>query len=322
MQKTISDSGFSNWKISQLPDLKGKTYVITGANSGIGFEAARILGEKGGDIVMVCRSRSKGTSAQTKLKGMIKGKVDLILMDLSDLSSVRKAAKELRSRYGAVDALINNAGIMFTPQEKTVDGFDLQMGANHLGHFLWTGLLLDMVEEADGRVVVLSSIAHKYGALDLEDFMTDTNHSPTKAYTQSKLSNLMFAFELDRRLEAAGSRAICIACHPGYTDTNLQTTGPTGLTKFFWSTLNKFAAQNAEAGATPTVLSAAGKEAKRGAYYGPQKMGDTRGPVSDAKVTEHALDRQKQALLWAKSEELVGFEFTLSEAFGEEQKTA
>ncbi|ABW31628.1 oxidoreductase [Acaryochloris marina] len=311
MEQKISNSGFSDWKPSQLLDLTGKTYVITGANSGIGFEAAKMLSEKGGDIVMVCRSRTKAEAAQRKLVAHAQGKVDLVLMDLSDLSSVRKAAQELRGRYQKIDALINNAGIMMTPQEKTVDGFDLQMGANHLGHFLWTGLLLDLVEAAEGRIVVLSSLAHKFDSLDLDDFMSDTKYTPIKAYAQSKLSNLMFAFELDRRLKDAGSKAICIACHPGYTSTNLQSTGPTGFSKFIMAIMNKLVAQRIDAGATPTVLAAAGVEAQRGAYYGPQKMNEYRGPVSDAKVQDHALDRENQRQLWAKSEQLVGFQYSL-----------
>lgn len=306
MERTITNSGISNWKPHQLPNLSGKTYVITGANSGIGFEAARMLGENGGEIIMVCRSRAKGEAAQRKLSSLSNGKVDLILMDLTDLSSVRKAANELRNRVTKIDGLINNAGIMMTPQKKTVDGFDLQMGANHLGHFLWTSLLLDLVEAAEGRVVVLSSLVHKYDPLSLEDFMSDEKYTPMKAYAQSKLANLMFAFELDRRLQAAGRKAICVAAHPGYTDTNLQSTGPTGFMKAMLAVMNKLVAQRPEAGAYPTVLAAAGTEAKRGAYYGPTKMGESRGPVSDAKVKDHALDRDKQRKLWEMSEELVG----------------
>lgn len=306
MAKKINQSGFSDWKPVQLPDLNGKTYVITGANSGIGFAAARLLGARGANIIMACRSMAKGKSALSQLKENCTGDVQLVQLDLSDLSSVRKAADDIKNRCDEIDGLINNAGIMMTPQEKTVDGFDLQMGANHLGHFLLTGLLLERVEAASGRIVVLSSIAHKGRALDLEDFMSDQNYSPTRAYTQSKLANLMFAFELDRRLKAAGSNAICIACHPGYTDTNLQSTGPTGFLKVFWSTMNKLAAQDLDAGATPTVLAAAGSEAKRGSYYGPGRFGDTRGPVSDANVSEHALDKEKQKRLWEMSEQLVG----------------
>ncbi|WP_343561672.1 oxidoreductase [Kiloniella sp. b19] len=305
MFRKISNSGFRDWTPSQLPDLSGKTFVITGANSGIGFEAARYLGEKGGDIVMLCRSREKGEAARQKLSALVKGKVDLILIDLGDLVSVRAAAEEIREKYEKIDALINNAGIMMTPQQKTVDGFDLQMGANHLGHFLLSGLLLHRVEVAEGRIVVLSSIVHRMGQLDLDDFMSDRNYTPMKAYIQSKLSNLMFAFELDRRLKEAGSKAVCIACHPGYASTNLQSTGPTGGMKWFLKLLNRIVAQKPEAGAIPTVLSAAGWEAQRGAYYGPQFLGEYRGRVSDARVADYALDLGLQRRLWEKSEQLV-----------------
>jgi NAD(P)-dependent dehydrogenase (short-subunit alcohol dehydrogenase family) len=159
--------------------------------------------------------------------------------------------------------------------------------------------------------VVLSSLVHKYNPLDLDDFMSDGKYTPMGAYGQSKLSNLMFAFELDRRLKAAGSPAICVAAHPGYTDTNLQSTGPTGVMKWLMALSNKLVAQRPEAGAYPTVLAAAGIEAKRGAFYGPTKMGESRGPVSDARVKDHALDQDKQAALWVKSEELVGADFII-----------
>lgn len=314
MEKKINNSSISDWKPSQLPDLTGKTYVITGANSGIGYEAARYLGAKGGDIVMVCRSREKGETARQALSSQVKGKVDLIQMDLSDMNSVRRAAEELRAYCSKIDALINNAGIMMTPQQKTVDGFDLQMASNHLGHFLWSGLLLDLVEAAEGRIVVLSSLAHKFDPLDLDDFMSDNEYTPIKAYAQSKLSNLMFAFELDRRLAAAGSKATCVACHPGYSSTNLQSTGPKGPAKFIMSITNRLLAQSPMAGAIPTVLAAASEEAQRGAYYGPQKRSEYKGPVGNAKVAEHALDREKQTRLWAESERLVGFEWRLFSA--------
>ena len=311
MFKKVNQSGFSDWKAVELPDLTGKCYVITGANSGIGFEAARLLGERGGNIIMACRSKDEGEAARDRLKETCVGETELVHMDLSDQSSVRRGADEIKAKSEKIDGLVNNAAIMMTPQEKTVDGFDLQMGTNHLGHFLFAGLLLDRVEAANGRIVVVSSIAHKARALDLDDFMSDRNYSPTRAYAQSKQANLMFAFELDRRLRAAGSKAICIACHPGYTDTNLQSTGPTGFLKAFWSTMNKLAAQDVVSGATSTVLAAAGKEAKRGAYYGPGRFGETRGAVSDANVADHVLDRDRQVCLWEKSEKLVAYEWEI-----------
>ena len=307
MPAPLHNSGFKNWTPDRLPDLTGKTYVITGANSGIGLEAAKYLGQAGADIVMVCRTPAKSEPVQKALALEIKGKVDLVQMDLSDLSSVRKAAAEIRKRYTKIDGLINNAGIMQTPQTKTVDGFDLQMASNHLGHFLWAGLLLDLVEAAKGRIVVVSSLVHKFKPLNLDDLMSDGKYSPTAAYSQSKLANLMFAFELDRRLQAAGSKAICIACHPGYSNTQLQSTGPTGLFSILYKILNPLLAQPSNMGAIPTVLAAAGTEAKRGGYYGPKRMGEARGPVSDAIVADHALDQAKQVALWEKSEELVDF---------------
>jgi NAD(P)-dependent dehydrogenase (short-subunit alcohol dehydrogenase family) len=310
--RTIIDSGFSNWTADKLPDLKGKLYVITGGNSGIGFEAAKILGKAGADIVLACRSIDKAESAAQDLRTMISGKADVVQLDLSDLASVRKAAAQVRADYHLIDGLINNAGLMQTPQMQTADGFEMQLGTNHLGHFLWTGLLIDMVEAAAGRVVTVSSIAHLNGKIDFDDLMGTQNYSPTRAYFQSKGANLMFALDLDRRLQAVGSNAISIACHPGYSNTNLQNTGPTGIFALLYKVLNPLFAQASDAGALPTVLAAAGTEAKRGAYYGPTKRGETRGPVSDAKVAPYVRDQADAARLWAESEKLVGFEWDLA----------
>lgn len=307
--KTLMDSGFSNWTADLLPDLKGKLYVITGGNSGIGFEAARHLGKAGGDVVLACRSVAKAEEAATDLRTQVQGKVDVVQLDLGDLSSVRKAAEEIREKYGKIDALINNAGVMQTPKQKTADGFEMQFGTNHLGHFLLSGLLIDLVEAAAGRVVTLSSIAHLTGTIRFEDLMGEKEYSPMSAYTQSKGANLLFALELDRRLQAAGSQAISIACHPGYTNTNLQSTGPTGFFNFLYKITNPIFAQSPPDGALPTVLAAAGKEARRGGYYGPQKMGGTRGPVGDAKVASYILDETIAKRLWDESEKLVGHQW-------------
>lgn len=304
------NSGFSYWTAKQLPDLTGKLYVITGGNSGIGFEAAKFLGKAGGDIVLACRSVAKAETAATELRAVVKGQVDVVPLDLSDLTSVRTAAADLRGKYAKIDALINNAGVMQTPAQTTADGFEMQFGTNHLGHFLWTGLLIDLVESAEGRVVTLSSIAHLNGKINFDDLMGKQNYSPTRAYFQSKGANLMFALDLDRRLQAAGKKAVSIACHPGYTNTNLQSTGPTGLFAALYKVLNPLMAQAPAAGALPTVLAAAGVEAKRGAYYGPQKMAETRGPVGDAKVAPYVQDEKAAQRLWEESERLVGFEWS------------
>lgn len=312
-EKTISNLGISDWREDRLGDLSGKLYVITGGNSGIGYEAAKMLGEKGADLILACRSVTKAQSAKEALETSVKGSVELVSLDLSDLSSVRAGAEAVRGITSRIDGLINNAGIMQTPQIKTKDGYELQFATNHLGHFLWTGLLLDLVEAAEARIVVVSSIAHKMGKkkIDFDDLMGEAKYSKTDIYAQSKLANLMFAFELDRRLQAGGSKAIAIGCHPGYSATNLQSTGPTGFLNLIYKPLNALMAQGSLEGARPTVLAAAEPEAKRGAYYGPTGWMDAKGPVSDAKVAAHALDEAAQKRLWEVSEELVGFAYKI-----------
>ncbi len=305
----IADSGFTNWTPDRLPDLTGKTYLITGGNSGIGFDAAQMLGKAGGDIVIACRNPSKAEAAVAELKKTAKASVETVALDLSDLSSVRAASDEIHGRYEKLDALINNAGIMQTPETRTVDGFELQLGTNHLGHFLLAGLLFDLVEKAAGRIVVVSSIAHKFGTIHRDDLMLEKSYSPMNAYSQSKLANLMFALELDRRLKAKGSAVQAIACHPGYSATALQSTGPAGLWNFAYKFLNPLMAQPSEKGAIPTVLAAAGTQAVAGAYYGPTGWGDSRGPVGDAFVARRALDEDMAGWLWEESEKRVGFEW-------------
>ncbi|WP_319530958.1 oxidoreductase [uncultured Cohaesibacter sp.] len=307
----ISSLGVKNWTVDRLPELQAKQFVITGANSGIGFEAARMLGEQGADLILACRSPQKAEQARQSLQASTKGTIDLVTLDLSDGASIRRAAESVRILTKKIDGLINNAGIMQTPQLETADGFEMQFGTNHLGHFLWTSLLLDLVEAAQGRVVQLSSIAHKLGRINWNDPMLSGAYNASTAYSQSKLANIMFAFELDRRLAQAGRRATACACHPGYSNTNLQSTGPTGILNLFYKPLNALLAQPQTMGAVPTVLSAAGVEAKRGAYYGPTGIFDLRGPVSDSSVADHARVEEDWKRLWELSEDLVGIEFRI-----------
>lgn len=307
MPKKIADSRFRKWTADKLPDLSGKSYLITGGNSGIGFEAAKYLGQAGGNIIVASRNPEKGNRAVEQLRPNIKGIAQLIQLDLADLTSIRAAADQTRSITLQLDGLINNAGIMQTPEQKTADGFEMQIGTNHLGHFLLNGLLFDLVEKVGGRIVTVSSIAHKYGQMYLDDLMMTKNYSPTYAYGQSKLANMLYAMELHRRLKAAGSKVTSYACHPGYSDTSLQSTGPKGLWKGLYKVTNTLMAQPATKGAIPTVLCAAGAEAVPGAYYGPTGMGETRGPVGDAQVSEKALNEADAQNLWQQSEELVDF---------------
>ncbi len=298
-------SGFKDWKPSQLDDLSGKTYLITGGNSGIGLEAAKMLGAAGGDIIIACRNPNKAADAQKEIEQVSKGKVETLSLDLADLSSVRKAAEEMHQRVDKIDALINNAGIMQTPEQRTADGMEMQLGTNHMGHFLWTGLMFDLVEAAEGRIVVVSSVAHKFGKINFKDLMSEKSYSSTMAYCQSKLANIIFAMDLDRRLKEKNSKVEAFACHPGYSATNLQSTGPAGILNGVYKVLNAVVAQSMYKGAIPTVLCAAGKEAKAGGYYGPQGIAEGRGRVSDAQVAPSALDEQVAERLWKESEKYV-----------------
>lgn len=286
-------------------------FVITGGNSGIGFEAAKHLGKAGGDVVLACRSVAKAEDAARALRTHVCGQVDVVQIDLSDLSSVRKAAQEIREKHSQIDALINNAGIMQTPKLKTADWFEMQFGTNHLGHFLLSGLLIDLVDAAAGRVVTLSSVAHLSGEIRFDDLMGEKAYTPMDAYCQRKGANLLFALELDRRLLASGRKAISIGCHPGYTNTNLQSTGPTGFFNFIYKFTNPLLAQSPPNGALPTVLAAAGTQARRGGYCGPQNMGGLRGPVGDALVASYVLDKETAKRLRDESENLVGYRWAL-----------
>jgi len=304
-----SDTFAAGWIPERLPNLTGKAYLITGGNSGIGIEAAKMLASAGADIVIACRNPQKAADAVNGIDAVGSGKTESVQLDLSSLASVRSAAAEVRERFAKLDGLVNNAGIMQTPETRTEDGYELQFATNHLGHFLWTGLLIDLLEETQGRVVVVSSIGHKMGRIDFGDLMSTKNYSPINAYTQSKLANLLFALELDRRLRASGSEVSAMACHPGYSSTNLQSTGPTGFWNSLYKVLNPMLSQSSHSGAIPTVLAAAGLEAESGSYYGPRSMGESKGPVGEAKISARARDEGTARKLWQVSEELVDLEW-------------
>ena len=296
----------TNWTPAQLPALDGKRYLITGGNSGIGLEASKILAEHGADIVIACRNPAKAEAAVREIDAAGPGAVDSVALDLASLASVRSASEEVHERYDSLDGLVNNAGIMQTPETRTEDGFELQLGTNHLGHFLLSFLLFDLVEKAGGRITVVSSIAHKLGRMNFDDLMLEESYDPTRAYGQSKLANLLFAQELSRRLEAAGSAVTANACHPGYSNTNLQSTGPEGLLVGVYGVLNRVWAQSSCKGAIPTVLAVAGEEAESGGYYGPVRFMDSLGPVGNARIAGRARKTDDAAELWRRSEELVG----------------
>ncbi len=301
------------WTPDQLPELKGRTYVITGGNSGLGLEATKILCGKGARVVFTSRSEDKAETAIEQVKEVVpEADIDFVQLDLSKQESVEAAADAIRQKCPQIDALINNAGVMQTPEVRTEEGWELQLATNHLGHFKLNALLFDVIEASGGRVVPVSSIAHKFGAIGLDDLMfTERKYDPTVAYGQSKLANIMYGFELQRRLAERGSEVAAIPSHPGYAATNLQSAGVgmEGGSWFFrwlYAVTNVVMAQSAEKGAWPLVLAAADPEAKPGAYYGPRGLGQMRGKVGESFIHARAKDEEVARQLWEKTEELVG----------------
>jgi NAD(P)-dependent dehydrogenase (short-subunit alcohol dehydrogenase family) len=301
-----------NWTPDNLPDLGGKSYFITGGNSGIGLEATKILCRRGAHVVIGARSQAKAEAALAEVEAEVPGATTgWVALDLTDQESIAAAAAQVAETLPRLDALVNNAGVMQTPERHTAEGFELPFATNHLGHFRLAAALYPHLVASEGRIVVVSSIVHRQGHIDLDDLMQRADYDATRTYAQSKLANLMFAFELDRRLKAAGSPVVCIPCHPGYSATNLQTAGVgmEGGSRFFrglYVLTNLIVAQSAERGSYPLALAAADPEAERGTYYGPTGMGDTRGPVGKSKVAEHARDEDVAARLWEATEALVG----------------
>ncbi|MAT91132.1 MAG: short-chain dehydrogenase [Halioglobus sp.] len=297
-----------NWKPDRLPALAGKTYLITGGNSGIGLEAAKMLAAAGADIVIACRNPHKAARAAAGIDSA-GGSCATVSLDVSSLASVREAAEDIRARWDRLDGLVNNAGIMQPPLTLSADGYELQFATNHLGHFLLSGLLFDLVEAAAGRIVAVSSLAHLLGRIHFDDLMFQRRYNASAAYAQSKLANLMFSLELHRRLQLAGSAVSAVACHPGFASTSLFSTGPQGLLNGAYRVVDPVFGQSAVNGAIPTVLAAAGKEACAGEYYGPRAFGGIRGPVGNAYVSARARDTRDATRLWQVSEELVGLEW-------------
>ena len=301
-----------SWTPDRLPDLGGRSYFITGGNSGIGLEATKILCRKGARVVIGARSQAKAEAALAEVAAEVPGAATgWIALDLTDPDSIAAAARQVTETLPKLDALVNNAGVMQTPQRQTAEGFELQFATNHLGHFRLAAALYPHLAASAGRIVVVASIVHHQGRIDLDDLMQRAHYNPTRTYAQSKLANLMFAFELDRRLRAADSPVVCIPCHPGYSATNLQTAGVgmQGGSRFFrtlYGLTNRLVAQSAERGAYPLALAAADPEAKRGTYYGPTGIGDMRGAVGVSKVARHARDEDVAARLWEATEALVG----------------
>jgi NAD(P)-dependent dehydrogenase (short-subunit alcohol dehydrogenase family) len=322
--------GPSAWKLDRLaaliPEQTGRRVLITGANSGIGYPAARELARAGASVVLAARDRSKGEAAISRLKAEVPGaQAELAILDLASLASVREFAARELDRALPIDLLIDNAGVMAPPKRlETKDGFELQFGTNVLGHFALTGLLLPALELAiahsaarlpqSPRVVILASIAHKRASIHFDDLQATRSYSPMGSYQQSKLADLMLAFELDRRLKAKGSPILSVAAHPGVANTNLFHSGDFNpierAGRRLLGQVMDVVLNSVDGGALPTIYAAVAPGAQGGGYYGPQGFQEMRGgDVGDAIVAPQAKDEAAAARLWTVCEELTGVSF-------------
>jgi NAD(P)-dependent dehydrogenase (short-subunit alcohol dehydrogenase family) len=303
----------AKWTSDQIPDQSGRTAVVTGANSGLGLVAARELARAGAHVVLACRNLEKGTEAARTIESAMPGaSIEVSALDLGSLDAVRSFASTFGSTHAALDLLINNAGVMAPPRRQTTDGFELQIGTNHLGHFALTGLLIGTMEgRDDARVVTVSSGAHRVGRIDFDDPHHERSYNRWLAYGQSKLANLLFAFELDRRLRSAGSSIRSLAAHPGYAATNLQTAAPPLLDRLAMTVTNLLVAQSADMGALPILYAATYPDLPGGTFVGPDGLAEQRGYPKPVSASRAARDEAVAARLWTVSEELTGVHFEL-----------
>jgi NAD(P)-dependent dehydrogenase (short-subunit alcohol dehydrogenase family) len=300
------------WSAEQIPDQRGRTAVITGANSGLGMVSARELANHGADVVLACRNLEKGLAAQRAIEGAApRARVELAELDLGSLASVKAFAEGFLEGHDGLHLLLNNAGVMAPPRRETADGFELQLGTNLLGHFALTAHLIGAMEgRADARVVTLSSNAHKMGRINFEDLQSERGYKRWSAYGQSKLADLMFSLELDRRLRAAHSSVTSVAAHPGYAATNLQTAAAPLLDRLVMRATNLVMAQSAEMGALPSLYAATAPGVEGGSYIGPDGIGEFRGHPHVVSPNRAARDEQVAARLWSVAEELTGVRYS------------
>lgn len=296
-------SNNEKWTAANIGNLTGKVVVVTGANSGIGWEATKVLAEKGAHVVMACRSVDKAKAAQSDLSGSS----EVAHLNLASLASIRAFAESFKAKHDKLDILINNAGVMMTPYRKTEDGFEMQFGTNHLGHFALTGWLSEPLLAANkSRVVTVSSGVHTSGTMQWDDLAWESDYGEVDAYSMSKLANLLFAYELQRKFEAAGVDTISTACHPGYAATNLQSIEPKRfmmwLLNMMMKVANRVMAQSAEMGALPTLYAALADDVNGGDYIGPAN--GMRGYPVKEQSNEKSHSHEDAAKLWTISEQL------------------
>ena len=314
---TTKQFGNKGWTPDQIGSLSGKTYVITGANSGTGFQASHVLLSKGAQVIMMNRNRDKSLQAIADLKASLGQNINVsfIRMDLASLTSVRTAASELLEKTAKIDALICNGAIaQVAKQEFTSDGYESQLGVNHYGHFLLCGLLYQRLEESNGRIVVVGSTAYKMGKkrIQFEDINFNDRYTAWDSYAQSKLAQVMFAYELQRRLQRASKPVQVHVCHPGASRTNLLKDTASTFNKVLWAVMSRVIAQSAEKGAWPQLLCATQDGLTTETLYGPTKRADTVGPVDVNDLDRIALDEEMAERLWTLSEKATSFTWDLS----------
>ncbi|MDH3681125.1 MAG: SDR family NAD(P)-dependent oxidoreductase [Acidimicrobiia bacterium] len=299
------------WTAADIGDQSGRVAVVTGANSGLGLETARELARAGAAVVLAVRTLERGKAAIDDIQAdQPDAELRLQELDLASLASIRSAAEEMQANLDRIDLLINNAGVMYTPRMQTADGFEMQFGTNHLGHFAWTGLLVDRLLPVEGsRIVTVSSVGHRFRSrIDFDDLNAERGYSRVAAYGRSKLANLLFTYELQRRLASAGAETVALAAHPGGSDTELSRHIPGGrlLTPLF-----RPLTQSAAMGALPTLRAATAPDAAGGQYYGPDGIMETRGHPIVVESSDRSHEADTQQRLWTASEQLTGISYPI-----------
>jgi NAD(P)-dependent dehydrogenase (short-subunit alcohol dehydrogenase family) len=313
----MPDQKASRWTSDDIPDLSGKIIVVTGANSGIGYEAALEFARKRAKVILACRDLGKARAAAAQIAASAPNSdVEVMALDLSSLASIRAFADAFHLQHPALHVLCNNAGVMAIPYRTTADGFEMQFGTNHLGHFALTGLLLDRLLASDyARVVNVSSTGHRFGQIRFDDLQWKNGYSKWRAYGQSKLANLLFTLELQRRADAAGAKLLSVACHPGYAATNLQAVGPrmqgSSLMEYLTEVGNKYLAQSAAMGALPTEYAAVAPDVHGADYIGPDGFAEQHGHPKKVGRSAAARDAASAKKLWDISEQLTDVHYKL-----------
>ena len=310
-------TGSATWSADDIGDLTGHVTLVTGANSGIGYETAKALADHGAHVILACRDQEKGRRARDKLESELdRSSLELLPLDLADLASVRRAAETVRATHARLDVLVNNAGVMGTPYRLTADGFELQMGTNHFGHFALTGLLLDQIVTTErSRIVTVSSHLHRMGRLDRNDLTGASSHNTWVSYGTSKLANLLFTAELSRRLGAAGLPTRAVAAHPGWTRSNLAgngaALGSNRVRRKVARTTGSVLGQSTAGGALPILCAATAAAIRSGQYIGPARLFGLYGPPRVTQPSARARDAEAALTLWDASEELTGVHYSV-----------